>query len=281
MAGLMQQLRDLSAIIRVLKTMTPDERHALAQGGPRNRQGEGVVDRSHPYWQAVAIFARRNGGLADAKHRLHIAYGNVDVKTSSGVLFWDNGRVALQRRKQGQINTDITKPEKWAFPAGGFVPNDTKDLQEMRWFAEGGVGNVTIYSGALVTYQGKESHAMAAMRHAEQKSGMDVKVPPYGPFYAITKEPYGVNNEGYVDVDGIVREGDIHGTVMRYIADRATALTSIEQAVAAGFEVEWFTAQQVRDLKKAGETTLSEKEIEFLEWLATNPPHQPEKAIER
>lgn len=240
MACLMDQIWAIGKISKILMKMTPEQVVALAEGGPTNAQGEGVVDRSHPYWKAVADFARLNGGLDEPRHRLHIAYGNVEVKTSAGVLFWDEGKVALQRRKQDQIG--LGKPDKWAFVGGGFVPNDTKP------------------DGT------KETHAQAAERHAREKSGIILEVPPYGPFHAITKEPYKTSNEGM----------GIHGTVMRYMADKTTVLSGIEQAIQSGFEVEWFTPEEVRELQARGETTLSEEEIKFLEWKAQQPSVKPE-----
>lgn len=216
----------------------------LAKGPPISSvNGERIVDAGHPYFQALRLLVAKQGN--SKPEMLHLAHGNVDGKLSLGVTpvrkVYGNGsvtvKVALTRRKQDQIG--LGDGPKWAMATGGFAI----------------AGN-------------HESAEDAIQRNTLQKGGVATLKQRFPAVYLITKQPYGVTNEGCAREDGTVLQGNIYGTVGRALlmveTDEEQARL-VEHAAGREEETRFFTVEEYGALVETGHHTLDDNESEFLE----------------
>jgi|GEM_PF-2503400 len=201
-------------------------------GAPTTANDKGIVDRQHPFWQAITELASRGANIP--ANEIFISWTK-GLKSSAGILWFhrEKQRVYLQRRVQEQIG--LGQPAKWAFPGGGFL-------------------NVSEY----------ETPAQAAMRHSKNKMGIDILIPEYAAFHTIVKDPYGIANEGFTNETGQVTSGDIYGLVLKYPVPDDVVEACIVQLDATQFEVQGFSKNHFERLVENGESTLDPKEIDFI-----------------
>ncbi|MDD9912619.1 MAG: hypothetical protein OXR68_01770 [Alphaproteobacteria bacterium] len=253
-----QHIQNLLVITDLLSCMSNSQIDAIANGAPISpKNGQGVIDRSHPFWIAMKAFMGKLSNLQP--EQIHIASGNVDRKNSIGLLprVTDHSdglvRIPLVRMRKPQIDISKTNTAKWALPAGGFMLND-----------------------GVMPQQCINQHWLNKMH-----SDVPVDVGPFPEVRLVQKEPYGVNNEGYTDNNGNVIGGDIVGIVMRQVFDMShTRMDQMVQSVVNGtkdtdnpMELQFFTRDEFITLVTPPEEsdenhealhTLDFNEIKFL-----------------